>query len=87
MTGVIIYASVTKNGELIRVSGYITAESALHDLQWPLPSEPFEMWACKMSEAAASEIRAETDTKKAWRKCKLYSHYMQKCADVTGAGA
>lgn len=85
MSAVMVYASVTKGGELLRVSGYITAESAIADLQWPLPAAPFEVWACKMSESAAVDVRNEGNPAKAWKMCKLYSHYMQKCADITGA--
>lgn len=42
-----------------------------------------EMYACVMSEAAATEVNAAVQPSKALTLCKRYSHSMMKCADIT----
>ncbi len=84
MTSITIYCLFDATGQLQRVSAYTSAEAALADFKWPPPEGgPGEMYACRMSENAAVEIREQKDLKKATKMCKLYSHSIQKCADIT----
>jgi hypothetical protein len=72
-----VFVLVPKDGSRIMVAPQLDASEALSYFQ--RYGVPGEVYACKLSEAAAAEVR-ETQSLK---MTKMYSHSMQKCADVT----
>lgn len=82
---------VIRDGEVVNISPHLSAQesAAFFQIAWPIT--PGEVYACRMSESAATEVRnAWMNWKPGTRNqadpaklLKLYSHSMTKTMDVT----
>lgn len=84
---VTVYVTI-RDGVAVAMANATSATEAVYELQW----FQGEVYACRVSESAAVEIRqaiiAAASATKATKQTplsmlKMYSQSMQKCADVT----
>lgn len=87
MTSTTLFVLFDASNKLIAFSNYISADAVVqdfrHKLQYEFNLPTGVVYACRMSEAAAVEIKSQKDMQKAASMCKLYSHSMTHCMDVT----
>ena len=88
---VTIFALI-RDSTLLEIAPSIDAQSALQHFQWASshgPGATGEVYACRVSESIAAEIRTACRTKQSLgattplQMLKRYSASMSKCADVT----